>query len=296
VPGSANPTGSESKATAAAFEPPQQTAKARRAHRMGVLAQKRDASAQNAQQAKEWREVRDAAAASMSTIFANAAKGETQARKPEPRSVSVLATVRDGSVGSIYWEGARIRFGHAGGPGVAENQTRAVSRYSLNKGAVLQAYLLENRAIGAAAMRHTDPTLSNKERLDQVAGMLQTKYLDYADALIKTAEDEGAELPPWARRIDDFQTVREFDPDGPVSRNEVYFERFTDAGQHEMPWHISRGSPRRLQLTPTNLETLKSAAELARQQNSVKAANDMFDLYVHAREPELAARLGIKGR
>jgi len=249
------------------------------------------------------RQQREQTGEDLATIFAQATAevqndpplSELLKPKADPsQSRTLLVSANPDGIGSIYFDGHRIRLGHPQGPKSFEGLDTHPERFQIDLQSTFLAFQEENQPLVRFEAKRLDPNLSPAQRDVQLKENLRGQFLHWASETLVSAVNQERDAPGWAQSVTNPETLQDYDPDEAHNPRHVLLEVFPKAHRTERAYHLSRGAPRKLNLTNDKIDTLRKAVGHAMSQPNPDAANKALSTYLHARDPALASHLKVR--
>ncbi len=204
---------------------------------------------------------------------------ETRAEFNDPILHLTCSTV-GGKIGSIYFEGGRVRTTHKSGPKKSEHEATRTFQYNIDRKAA------EAEFISSGAKKR----MLKAERKKPKADRKGPKRLLNRWIAQELKGQRMAAVPDWATPLnspdDAFETSAEADASG-LKLFEVMLNREGDISSK----HPSRGAAAQIDIKTSDLEKLKAAAALFAEEDDPMTANQFFYNYVAKNMPYLVGAL-----
>lgn len=187
---------------------------------------------------------------------------------------TMIASMVDGKIGSVYFPGGRVRTTHAGGPAVQEHAQARTLQFNIDPTACWQAFV-------AASPWLADMDPDNDVHMEAVRRRFKR---------FKVFSLTGAapgQLPNWASSInspDDALPVGTDTANTTVKLFEIMLRENGTVGST----HPSRGAAVQVRITRADLMKLKAVAKTLEGIPDPQAQNDAFYRYVTMKMPHLA--------
>jgi len=208
--------------------------------------------------------------------------------------VQVMASVRDGVIGSIYLDNWRIRTTHYAGPAIEAAPTTGQQRFQIDEAEAFAEYLATHPGEEQRAEMALDHRLTRAQRRASIQHFLSDNYLQWASNTLRAAGGDPTQTPNWATQINTPDDAAPFDTDEAIPRGDTLFEITTEPpAPGRRGYHTSRGAPRSIELTRGDIRTLQEAVNLSRMERSIPRANDVFYNHVGSHAPDLARQLRL---
>lgn len=185
--------------------------------------------------------------------------------------VTVMCSMKDGLIGSIYFDGGRVRTTHIAGPTTSEHPADQLFQYNIDRAAAFQEFHEEG---------------ARKHYAEKYPDRHPTTHLNWWIARRLRGEDR-ANVPTWANPI---ESVEDALDDTPAVDDEgltlfevmIYPEGATGT-------HTSRGVgvKSNLRITRAQLAQLKKVGKLFANETDKRMANQFFYSYVAKSLPQL---------
>ncbi|MGZ2256282.1 hypothetical protein [Roseobacter sp. A03A-229] len=204
--------------------------------------------------------------------------------------VTLIASVKDGKIGSIYFANGRIRTTHGDGPELERDEpTENTRRFNLDQEKAFDLFLTRNRGIYELFYAQTDTSLSKEQREEVAAMMLYQQYSQWLAVYLKLAPLD--QLPDWVTEVtgpdDAFDTSAANPPD-----NITLFEIFTKVSNGKVQsWHPSRGIAAKFETNKQVVSVLMAALKHIDGVTDINQRNTMFYAFIKSRLPDFAKQI-----
>ncbi|WP_299680430.1 hypothetical protein [uncultured Roseobacter sp.] len=201
--------------------------------------------------------------------------------------ITLMASVKDGKIGSIYFRNGRIRTTHSDGPALErDNPNERTQRFNLDYDKALSLFFKVNRGIDKLFYAQTDPSLPDDQRQQQSAEWLFDQFNQWLGVYLAKAPVN--QLPNWitpvTRADEAFDTEAADPPD-----NITLFEVFTNVSNGKVQsWHPSRGIAAKFETNKQVVSVLKEALRRIDGETDVNRRNTLFYNFVKSRLPVFA--------
>ena len=204
---------------------------------------------------------------------------------PQPERVTLLVSVENGKIGSIYNATGRIRLSHEDGPKMISHADKAIIRYNINYESAVEEFKSRSKdelkqafksipwhSIGAA----------RRDRKDEITSHMASNWIS------KTLY-EADTLPDWAMSLGEVKDIPEID-DIAQDSNLHLFEVFIYP-DNTTRGHISRGQAVAMKFEQKTLDVIDRAFEQIDRNQPPEVQNAVLNAYIKANAPEIANRL-----
>ncbi len=200
--------------------------------------------------------------------------------------VALVASVREGALGSIYFDNHRIRTTHFAGPGRSTEPTTPTLRFNIDQSRATDEFLNTQGRRFMEALVELEDVPENA----QFETFLTHRMLDARDRwMAQQLQDRSAnnDIPDWAAPVTGPENLPEAtDPNLPPGQ--VLFEVMPRGGDTPPEHHISRGMATQITLSQAEIDALHGALEETRGQHDVNRRNERFFDYLGSHAPRLA--------
>lgn len=200
---------------------------------------------------------------------------------------TLICSMKNGKIGSIYFPGGRIRTTHGSGPEKAPDKAdRAVQRYNLHLARAQGIFDANNKDLFPNLYWKTDVKLPKKER-EKLAGKEYDRAFKrwLSNQLISIPNDS---LPNWIVPVTGPDTAH--DPENgapdPVMKLFEVFVRVSDG--KVAGWHPSRGVATKFATNKQVISVLEAAVKHIDGVKDVNERNKQFYEFIQKRIPDFA--------
>lgn len=187
---------------------------------------------------------------------------------------TMMASVTDGKIGSVYFPGGRVRTTHAGGPEVDQHAQARTLQFNIDPVACWQAFVAVSPWL--AQVNANNP---------QHVQVVEQRFLQFKILALKDAAPD--QPPAWATQIKVPGDALPADTDTTGGTNVKLFEIMMDEHGDVDSIHPSRGAAVQVRLTRSDLFKLKAAARMVEDVPDVFMRNSLFYNYVVKNLPHL---------
>ncbi|MFK7764049.1 MAG: hypothetical protein AB8B62_12355 [Roseobacter sp.] len=204
--------------------------------------------------------------------------------------VTLMASVKDGKIGSIYFNNGRIRTTHAGGPTKSLHHAGIRNqKFNLDYDAAWRLFLQKNRGIYAIFYELTNPAQTPKERQSETYRYLFKQCDEWLSVFLNLTPVD--QLPAWVTPVmgpdDAFDTAATDPPD-----DITLFEVFTTVSNGKVDhWHPSRGIAAKFETNKQVVSVLKTALAHIKDITDTGQRNRAFYEFISRRIPSLADQI-----
>lgn len=200
---------------------------------------------------------------------------ETEAEFKDPILTLMCSTV-DGKIGSIYFEGGRVRTTHKSGPTTSEHEATRTFQYNIDRKAAEAAFVSSGAKKRMVKANRKKPKSERKS-----IGRLLNSWIAH-----ELKGQRMAAVPDWATPLnspdDAFDSSAEADASGLK-----LFEVMLNAEGDISSKHPSRGAAAQIGIRKSDLEKLKGVGQLMKGEKDPRKANELFYEYVRKHLPHL---------
>lgn len=205
---------------------------------------------------------------------------------------TLIASIKDGLIGSIYFDDHRIRTTHAGSPERSKDSAdQKISRYNLDQNAAWNLFRKANdlNALFKLFYQTTDRRLSVEARKEIAYDHLDNTYKGWLSTyLVNTSIDA---LPAWVTPVRNKQEAFDVDTANPPD-NITLFEVFTNVSNGKVEkWHPSRGIAAKFETDKQVVSVLKAALIHIKDDRDRRTRNVKFYEFIEHRIPGFAAQI-----
>lgn len=187
---------------------------------------------------------------------------------------TMMASMTDGKIGSVYFPGGRVRTTHAAGPEVDEHAQSRTLQFNIDPVACWQAFVAVSPWL--AQVNANNP---------QHVQVVEQRFLDFKILTLKNAAPN--QPPAWATQIKVPGDALPANTDTTGGTNVKLFEIMLDEHGDVDSIHPSRGAAVQVRLTRSDLVKLRKAAEMVEDVPDPFLRNSMFHNYVVKNLPHL---------
>jgi hypothetical protein len=208
-------------------------------------------------------------------------------RREAPRTL--IASVADGKIGSVYFDDGRIRTTHRSGP--EESGGRAVTlQFNIDQSAARQAFNTANPGIKGRIERElATREAPGSDAFDKAVSKRYWREFRRWTAHTLDGTDPDA-LPAWAQAVEGPGTAHDRST-GAAPKNIRLFEIFKDINGRVEGWHPSRGVAARFETNKQVVSVLRAAIQHLEQNNvtGARERNEAFYDFIAHRLPDFVA-------
>ncbi len=204
--------------------------------------------------------------------------------------VTLMASVKDGKIGSIYFQDGRIRTTHAGGPTMSLHKTgEHNTKFNLDYDKAFDLFLKKNRGIFGVFYAQTDTTLTKEERERVAARLLYQQCNQWLAVFINLTPVDR--LPDWITPVNNANEAFDTDAADPPD-NITLFEVFTKVSNGKVQsWHPSRGIAAKFETNKQVVTVLKAALRNIEGVTDINERNRLFYDFIKSRLPVFANQI-----
>lgn len=207
--------------------------------------------------------------------------------------VKLIASIKDGLIGSIYFANGRIRTTHSHGPKVSKHDPAKVStsQYNIDRSAAWQLFHAKNNVnlIFRLLYSQTDQSDTADDRREEAEHLLDKTYKRWlSDYLVNTPVDR---LPNWVTPVPGHDDAFDTDAADPPN-NITLFEVFTKVSNGKVQkWHPSRGIAAKFETNKQVVSVLKAAIRHIDGVTDLNERNTKFYDFIKERLPVFANQI-----
>lgn len=208
--------------------------------------------------------------------------------------VELIASVKDGKIGSIYFLDGRIRTTHGSGPELDINKLGSGSeRYNLDMGVARRIFDGANKSLYKKLFKAISKDKKTKKLPKQTREQLAAKEYDrsfkrwLSKQLVDTPNDK---LPMWIVPVT--RPDEAYDLSVPPPDNLSLFEVFKHVSNGRvLGWHPSRGIASKFETNKQVVSVLKAAIAHIDGVTDINQRNTLFYNFIANRLPDFAAQI-----
>ncbi|MCV3273728.1 hypothetical protein [Roseobacter sinensis] len=204
--------------------------------------------------------------------------------------VKLIASVKDGLIGSIYFLDGRIRTTHGDGPTLElDNPRERTSRFNLDRGKAFDLFWKTNRGIYEFFYAQTDNSLTPQQREEQAAILVGKQFDQWLAVYLNLTPVD--QLPDWVTPVT--RADEAFDTDAADPSDDItLFEVFTKVSNGKVQsWHPSRGIAAKFETNKQVVSVLKAALRHIDGVTDVNQRNTLFYDFIKSRLPVFANQI-----
>lgn len=201
----------------------------------------------------------------------------------------LIASIKDGKIGSVYFLDGRIRTTHGHGPELDIDDPRQTSvRYNLDMNVARRIFANANPGLFTRLKKTTPWRLKKRVREERAYKLYDKAFKRWLSrALLNTPNDA---LPMWVVPVT--RPDEAFDLTGAPPANLTLFEVFKKVSNGRvMGWHPSRGIAAKFETNKQVVSVLKAALAHIEGVDNVNQRNARFYDFILHRIPDLAAKI-----
>lgn len=203
---------------------------------------------------------------------------------------TLICSMKDGKIGSIYFPTGRIRTTHGSGPEHKPDKTdRTSQRYNLHLATAQHIFDTQNTDLFPNLYWKTDVKLSKKKREKLAKRAYDRAFkLWLSTALLATPDNA---LPNWIERVTGADTAHDPSTGAPADGMKL-FEVFKRVSNGQVAsWHPSRGVAAKFETNKQVVSVLQAAIKQIDGVTDVNERNTKFYEFILHRVPDFAAQI-----
>ncbi|WP_318166586.1 hypothetical protein [Roseobacter sp.] len=209
----------------------------------------------------------------------------------EESKVKLIASVKDGLIGSIYFANGRIRTTHGHGPELSKHDPKKTTTHQFNIDIKVAYKLFSDRNRGLFKLLYdaTDPKKGDEERRTEASDQYRrTRKLWLSNYLINTPVDK---LPDWVTPVPSHESAFDTEAADPPD-NLTLFEVFKRVSNGKVQgWHPSRGIAAKFETNKQVVSVLKAAILHIHGVTDTNERNTKFYDFIKKRLPDFAKQI-----
>jgi hypothetical protein len=203
-----------------------------------------------------------------------------------PRMETVMVSVSDNMIGSIYFTNGRVRTTHASGPERIREDPNRIHRFNINMSLANAAFM----AAQPEAIAQVADTLDWSLPTNMLRQLMYDGVYDRRDAWFAEVLQHNDQLPAWAEQISGPEGLPDIDAPRP-NRGTQLIEVLDGAPGTPPHVHTSRGEMVQMTLPRQSLEMIVVAFHAIEHVQDPQRRNEIFFSVLAKYAPDLANRI-----
>ncbi|MCV3273727.1 hypothetical protein [Roseobacter sinensis] len=200
---------------------------------------------------------------------------ETKAEFNDPH-LTLMCSTDNGKIGSIYFEGGRVRTTHKSGPTTSKHPADRTFQYNIDRDAAW------DRFVKSGGKRRILKAERKKPKADRVSeNRLFNRWIAQQ---LKGKKVKAT--PAWAKLLESPDDAFETPAEADASKLKL-FEVMLKPNTKIQSKHPSRGAATQIVIKRSDLEKLKGVGQLMSGEKDPRTANELFYEYVRKHIPDL---------